>query len=223
MKNSVTLTPKQLAEIIKEDPKTFIEAFNEANERYEEVQIDERFAKPAQIETNGRVTFGDIKAPVSIVEFSDFQCPPCAMASGYVKTVIKKYEGKVNLVFRHFPLNFHKMARPAAIYFEAIAMEDHEKAKKFHDNIFESIHDYVFLKDEDVIEKKLQNLTKKVEADLHKVKENRKAAEQVVQKDLTEAGQLKVVGTPTFFINGVRPPSGKKGFETVIDLHLKKL
>ena len=50
-----------------------------------------------------------------------------------------------------------------------------------------------------------------------------KEAEQIVQKDLTEAKHLKVVGTPTFFINGVQPPAGRKGFESVIERHLKEL
>ena len=168
MSNSVVITPKHLADVIKKDPKTFIEAFNEANEKYKEKLLDEQFEKPVQIETKDRITFGDLKAPVTIVEFSDFQCSPCAMASGYVKTVIKQYKGKVKLVYRHFPLNFHKMAKPAAIYFEAIAMEDHEKARKFHDTIFENIQEYVFLKDKEIIEKKLQDLVKKIGADVQK-------------------------------------------------------
>ena len=223
MKNLATITPKQLANIIKKDPKTFIKAFNEAEKKYKEQQIDEQFEKPVQIETDGRVTFGDLNAPVTIVEFSDFQCPPCAMASRYVKTVIKKYEGKVRLVFRHFPLSFHKMAEPAAIYFEAIAMEDQEKARKFHDNIYENIEEYIFLKDEDIIKNKLQDLVKKVDADLKKVTKNKKEAEKIVQKDLSEASHLNITGTPTFFINGVRPPAKKEGFEAVIERHLKKL
>lgn len=223
----VVITPKDLADVIKKDPETFIEAVKEASEKYQEIalkkKLDEQFEKPAQIETEGRVTFGNPKAPVTIVEFSDFQCPACAGASGFIKDIVKKYEGKVKLVYRHFPLSFHKMAKPAAIYFEAIAMEDHGKARKFHDVIFENFQEYASLKEEKVIEEKLQELLKTVEADGEKVKENREKAEAIVQKDLLEASRLRVRGTPTFFINGVQPPDRGKGFESVIERHLEDL
>ena len=223
MGNLRGITPAQLADIIKEDPKTFIEAYEEANKKYQEQQLDEQFEKPAQIETEGRVTFGDLKAPVTIVEFSDFQCPPCAGFSKYLKTVIKKYEGKVKLVFRHFPLDFHKMAKPAAIYFEAIAMEDHEKARKFHDTLFENSRDYSSLEDEKAIESTLQALIKEMGVDAKKITENIKEVEKIVQKDLREASHLKVSGTPTLFINGIQPPFDSKGIEVVIERHLKEL
>ena len=223
----VVITPKHLADVIKKDPATFIDAVKEASEKYQEISLrkkmDEQFEKPVEIDIKDRVTFGDPKAPIAIVEFSDFQCPACAGASGFIKNIVKKYEGKVKLVYRHFPLSFHKMAKPAAIYFEAIAMEDHEKAKKFHDSIFENFQKYAALKDAKAIEKKLQALVKEVGADAKKVKENMEKAEKIVQKDLLEANQLRVRGTPTFFINGVQPPDRGRGFEAVIERHLEKL
>ena len=223
----VVITPKHLADVIKKDPETFIEAVKEASEKYQELalekKMDEQFKKPERIDIKGRVTFGDPKAPVAIVEFSDFQCPACAGASGFIKNIVEKYEGKVKLVYRHFPLSFHKMAKPAAIYFEAIAMEDHEKARKFHDAIFENFQEYAALKDAKVIEKKLQDLVKEVKADPKKVKENMEKAEEIVQNDLIEANKLRVRGTPTFFINGVQPPDRGQGFEAVIERHLKDL
>ena len=223
----VVITPKHLADVIKKDPETFINAVKDASENYQKIslkkQLDEQFDKPAKIKTEGRVTFGDPKAPIAIVEFSDFQCPACAGASGFAKNILKKYKGKVKLVYRHFPLSFHKMAKPAAIYFEAIAMEDHEKAKQFHDSIFENFQEYASLKDEKKIEKSLKALAKKVNADLEKVKENKERAKKVVEQDMAEGDQLRVRGTPTFFINGVRPPDRGNGFEAVIERHLKKL
>lgn len=142
--------------------------------------------------------------------------------SKYLKTLIKKYEGKVKLVFRHFPLDFHKMAKPAAIYFEAVAMEDHEKARKFHDILFENSREYATLENKKEIENTLQALIKKMKVNVEKITENKKDAEKIVQKDLKEANQLKVSGTPTFFINGVQPPFDPKGIETVIERHLKE-
>ena len=217
------ITAKQLAEIIRKDPKTFMEAFNSANQKYKEKLLDEQFENPAPIETKGRVTFGNVKAPISIVQFSDFQCPPCANASASLKTLIEKYKGKVKLVFKHFPLDFHPMAKPASIYFEAIALIDHSMARKFHDIIYKNIQEYKSLKDTISIEKALQNLVKKAGAKLQEAKKNKKSAEKIIQKDITEAKHLKVIGTPSFFINGVQPPPSKKAFEEIIERHLKKL
>lgn len=223
----VVITPKHLADVIKKDPETFINAVKEASEKYQKSalkkQLDEQFDKPAKIETEGRVTFGDPKAPIAIVEFSDFQCPACAGASGFAKNILKKYEGKVKLVYRHFPLSFHKMAKPAAVYFEAIAMEDHEKARNFHDSIFENFQKYASLKDEKKIEKHLQALVKEVDADPKKVKENKEKATEIVEQDMVEGNKLRVRGTPTFFINGVQPPDRGNGFIAVIERHLEKL
>src|SRR5206468_3654759 len=57
---------------------------------------------------------GPDNAPVTIVEFSDFQCPFCGRAFPTVEKVMKDYDGKVRLVFRHFPLSFHANAQKAA-------------------------------------------------------------------------------------------------------------
>ena len=224
----MVISPKELADVIKKDPETFIEAVKSAGEEYQkaalEKDLEKQFEDPVQIETKGRVTFGDEKAPVTIVEYSDFQCPACAGASEYVKAVLKKYDGKVKLVYKHFPLSFHKMAEPAAAYFEAVAMEDHEKARQFHDHIFRDFHEkYAKLKNKAVIETKLQELTKTVGADLNKVKANLASAKKIVDQDKAEGARLRVRGTPSFFINGVRPPDRGKGFEMVIERHLKDL
>ncbi len=213
----VSISPKNLAKIIKKDPEAFINAIKEASENYQKQAatkaLEDQFKNPVDIPVKGRVTFGNTEAKVNIVEYSDFQCPYCAKASEQMKGLIEKYEGKVNLVYKHFPLSFHPFAKPAAEYFEAIALVDHEKARNFHDAIFNNFSDYGRLKDEREIKKSLKNLVKKVGADMQTVESNMKEAVETVKEDMAEAEKLQVRGTPSFFINGVNP-EGR--FEMVI-------
>jgi protein-disulfide isomerase len=86
--------------------------------------------------SSGRIMRGDAAAPVTIVEYTDFQCPYCANGAQTVKKIMAQYEGKVRLVVKHYPLQFHPMAMPSARYFEAIALQSPEKAWQFYDRLF---------------------------------------------------------------------------------------
>lgn len=225
------LSPNNLARVIKSDPYTFMEAVRVSGKKYqkiaqkkalagEEDRIKEELKKPKDIATNNRVTFGPKKAPVTIVEFSDFQCPYCSKASARLKSIIKKYNGKVNVVYKNFPLSFHPFAEPAAQYFEAIAISDKSKARKFHDLIFDNFSDYARVKGDADIKKALGKLIKKVGISKVQVQKNLPQAKKIVSADVKEAEKLQIRGTPTFFVNGVNP--GRKDLEDVIDLVLKK-
>lgn len=205
--NMVSINSKDLAQVIKNDPETFVEATRDAVENFQKQSakkaLEKRMKNPEKLATKGRVTFGDPKAAITIVEYSDFQCPYCARASKHVKGLVKKYKGKVSVVYKHFPLSFHPFAQPAAEYFEAIALIDHEQAKKFHDAIFDNFEDYASLKEEAKIHKSLQALVTKLKFDLKKVKSNMDKAKAIVQEDMAEAEKIKVRGTPSFYVNGV--------------------
>ena len=84
----------------------------------------------------GRIVRGNPAAPVTIVEFTDFQCPYCSAGAQTLSAMMKKYEGKVKLTVRHYPLPFHPSALPAALYFEGIAVQSPEKAWQFYDALF---------------------------------------------------------------------------------------
>ena len=82
----------------------------------EDVTSDPFAAIAAKISIKGSPVRGAADAPVTIVEFSDFQCPYCSRAHKTVATeVMPAYEGKVRLVYKNFPLGFHKWAEPAGI------------------------------------------------------------------------------------------------------------
>ena len=236
--NYYIIKPKDLAKAIKSNPETFAEAVFSINDAMRKVsqkkraeseakKLETSFEKPVKLSTKGRVTFGEAKAPVTIVEFADFQCYYCSQASKSMKKLVEKYNGKVNLVYKHFPLGFHPFANPAAAHFEAIAMEDHEKAKKFHDLIFDNFEKYAKLnaKTEDSkkeMDKRLKELVKAVGADAKKLKENLKKAQAIVDNDKEEGEKAGVTGTPNFVINGVLVPRTHTP-EEIIDRHLKKL
>ena len=76
---------------------------------------------------------GNKNAPITIVEFFDFQCPYCGKGSQTVDKLRERYGEKVKVVYRHLPLNFHPQAMISAMYYEAIRLQSEIKAFKFHD------------------------------------------------------------------------------------------
>jgi protein-disulfide isomerase len=159
---------------------------------------------------------GPAGAPITIIEFSDYQCPFCKRAEGPLKQVLAKYPEQVRLVYRHFPLDGHKDARPAA---EASACADEQgKFWEYHQLVFEAAPT--------LDAKKLRQIAEQTKLDLKAfdgcLADGRQKAK--VQNDL-EAGRLAgVTGTPAFFVNGI-PLSGARPaeeFSKVIDSELAK-
>ena len=217
--NMVSISPENLAKVVKKEPVLFLETLAESAKIAEQTKkakaLEEQFKNPAKIATKGRVTFGNETAPISIVEFSDFQCPYCARAAKSMSSLRKKYDGKVKVIYKHFPLSFHPFAQPAAEYFEAVALIDHEKAKEFHDFIFDNFTNYARLKTEAEINKSIKDILKKIEVDFAEAEKNLEKAKKVVAEDMKEAQVLKVSGTPSFFVNGI--DSRNSDIEMIID------
>jgi protein-disulfide isomerase len=171
--------------------------------------------KRIQVEAIGPAK-GPEGAPVTIVEFSDFQCPFCSRAKTTVDDVVKQYGDKVRLVFRHFPLSFHQEAPKAA---EASACAaDQNKFWEYHDKLFAN---QAALKVDDL---------KKAAADLgldtarfNECLDSGKKAE-LVKKDTTDGEKAGVTGTPAFFINGIVLSGAvpAEEFKAIIDAELSK-
>jgi protein-disulfide isomerase len=139
---------------------------------------------------------GDAKAAVTIIEFSDFQCPYCQGAQATLKEVLAKYEGKVKLGFRDFPLQqIHAQAQPAA---EASRCAGEQgKFWEYHDLLFANPS---MLQQTGLIEqaRKLQLDDKRFEACLTSGK-----FRSAVQSDQQDGMRAGVNGTPAFFVNGI--------------------
>ncbi len=142
---------------------------------------------------------GSLDAPVTIVEYSDFECPFCEAAHSTIQSILRRYEGTVRFVYKHNPLDFHPMAEPAARYFEAIALQDHAQAWIFHDRLFEAQH---LLEDG---EEGLQFIVGSLSINKEQFEQdlNNNIIDQRIIADQTEAEEFGFDGTPAFLINGV--------------------
>ncbi len=154
-------------------------------------------------------------ASVTIVEFSDFQCPYCARLQPVLNEVLNAYPDDVRLVFKDFPLQFHKMAKSAAR--AARAAGEQGKYWEMHDLIF---GDFKNLSDD-----KFKEFAMKLNLDVTRFTADYRSAkyDELIQQDISLGRSAGVGGTPTLFVNGKRMQRrGLDDFKQVIQGYLKK-
>jgi predicted DsbA family dithiol-disulfide isomerase len=152
---------------------------------------------------------GDAGAPVTIVEFSDFQCPFCVRARPTVNRVREVYGDQVRFAFRHFPLAFHDQAQKAG---EAAACAgDQDKFWEMHDLLWKSQGQL----QPSVLKENAAALG--LDANLFGQCLDSGRHASVVADDAAAGSQLGVTGTPAFFING-RPLVGAQPFEAFAEI-----
>lgn len=160
-------------------------------------------------------SIGSDKAKVTLVQFSDFQCPYCQRIHPTVKKILEDYDGKVQVIFRHFPLeSIHPNARPAANASECIA-------DLGGDDAFWKFADEAFANQSSLSDDFYAQTAKKVGVNEAKFQDCYKAKkfDQQVQKDIDEGSAAGVQGTPATFV-GDQLISGAlpyESFKTVID------
>ncbi|HXN85962.1 MAG TPA: thioredoxin domain-containing protein [Candidatus Binataceae bacterium] len=161
---------------------------------------------PPRIEVKfaGHPELGPASAPVTIVEFSDFQCPFCGRAEPALKQVHEKYGDKVRLVYMDFPLGIHDHAIDAASAGRCAGEQG--KFWQFHDEMF-SNQSKLTATDLKADAKKLGLDTAKFDDCFDKGK-----YKSAIETDMAQGRDLGVDGTPAFFING-RPLTGAQPFE----------
>ena len=140
---------------------------------------------------------GDVNAPITLVEYGDYQCPYCAMAYPIVKRLQKYFGKQLRFVFRNFPLTeVHPFAEAAAETAEFAA--DHGKFWQMHDLLYENQDSF-----EIPFFMELANSLGLPEEELEEVIDD-KTYEPKIRKDFLGGVRSGVNGTPTFFINGER-------------------
>lgn len=158
------------------------------------------------VAAEGAPAKGPADAPVTIVEFSDFECPYCSRVVPALDKLVDEYGDKVRLVFRHFPLNFHENAQKASE--ASLCAADQGKFWEMHDLMFEEQQQLA-----------VQNLKEKAErlgldtGAFNECLDSDQYAEQV-QADLQAGVVAGVQGTPAMFING-RFLSGAQPYEAI--------
>jgi protein-disulfide isomerase len=167
-----------------------------------------------QVEATGPAR-GPAGAKVTIIEFSDYQCPFCRRAEPTVEQVLAEYEGKVRFVFRHFPLDrIHPQARGAS---EAAACAA-EQGK------FWEYHAGLFGEGAQFDRPALDALATKTGLDpaAFKACVDERKTQALVEADLKAGEAAGVTGTPAFFINGIplRGALPLDEFKKVIDAEL---
>lgn len=152
----------------------------------------------------GSPSKGPEQAKVTLIEFSDFQCPFCKRVTPTLERIEKEYEGQVRVVFKHLPLSIHSKA-PAA---HAAAEAAHQQGK------FWEMHDKIFANQREMSEQNYEKWAAELGLDVDQFKRDRVAADTAkrVERDSSEAAALGVTGTPAFFING-KFLSGAQPFE----------
>ncbi len=161
-------------------------------------------------------TRGSKQPKVTIVEYSDFQCPYCSRAAATLDTLMKDYASDVQLAYKHNPLPFHQQAMPAALAAEAAR----EQGK------FWEMHDKMFKNQTSLQRADLDKYAQEVGLDMGKYKEamEKEKGKDRIKSDMAEAEKFGARGTPNFFINGhnFRGAQPIEAFKAVVDEEIKK-
>jgi protein-disulfide isomerase len=172
-------------------------------------------ALQAEIAKGDAPSFGPADAKVTLVEFSDFQCPYCSKAAQTTQKIKEKYSSKIRFVFRQFPLPFHDKAHAAA---EA-GLAANAQGK------FWQMHDLMFANQGALDQESLEKYAKQVGLNVATFKKalDTKQYVSAVNADVKLGDQASVNGTPTLFLNGARvqDPTNFDGLSATIEAALK--
>ncbi len=224
--------PAIVTDAIRANPLAFVEAFQDAAknaqgemakraEEEEKKKMEESFNNPLEPTIRADESIrGSKNGQIVLVEYSDFECPFCKRGFETVLSLLKKYDGKMKFVYKHLPLSFHQNANIASRYYEAIRLQDEQKAFKFHDLLYENQRSL------SNGEKFLKAMAEKVGADMKKLAKDindPKVAARIAE-DEKEAAKFGMQGTPGFVLNGV-PIKGaypQTHFEQIISELVKR-
>lgn len=158
--------------------------------------------------------------PVTLVEYSDFQCPACALYYPLVKRVKTDFASTTRFVYRHFPLPQHVHAKTAAYAAEAAGLQG--KFFEMHDVLFEKQKEWE--NDADPTQK-FVSYAETIGLDIARFNTDRTsdAVKKKVDEAESRARTIGIPATPTFFVNGkqVANPNGYDEFKALLDAALK--
>ena len=170
---------------------------------------------PVAIPVAGAPVTGPQNAAVTLVEFSDFQCPYCTLAVPQIHALMKAYPSAVKLIFKEYPLDTHPQAAMAA----AAAVGAQKQGK------FWQMHDALFAQDGHLSRETILGAALELGLDMKRFQDDWKSeqVQHIVTQDVADGDRLGVQGTPTLFINGKRynGPIQLEALKPLIDAELK--
>ncbi|MCI0455104.1 MAG: thioredoxin domain-containing protein [Candidatus Dadabacteria bacterium] len=172
-----------------------------------------------KISLNGVPVKGNTNAKVTIVEYSDFQCPFCKRGADMLPGILDQYKDKVKLVYKQLPLPNHNWAKGAAIASVCAYEQGNDKFWKYHDLLFQKQKEITLEKSKDqfnAFAKETGLNTAKFETCV-----NSPETASKVQNEMKEAQSVGVSSTPTFVVNGmIVQGANPDGLKSAIDASL---
>jgi protein-disulfide isomerase len=161
-------------------------------------------------------THGNESRKITIVSFSDFQCPFCASSAETLRSLQRKYGADLLIAFKHRPLPFHENAMSAAIAAEAARRQGK----------FWEMHDKLFANQKQLDSDSLKSYAREIGLDVARFEKDCQddGLKARVKADVEEADRFGIRGTPAFFVNGRALPGavGEDRFVTIIDEELAR-
>jgi protein-disulfide isomerase len=167
-------------------------------------------------------TRGPANAAVTLEEFGDFECPPCGMLSLPLNQIEHDFQPHVRIIFRHFPLDAHQNALPAALAAEAAGMQG--RFWEMHELLYKEQPAWSKAADAPALFNSYAGI---LGLDIERFKKDMANPEttQLIKKDQQDGIELGVRNTPTIFLNGkeVPPPSlGPDKLRKLVDEAIKE-
>jgi protein-disulfide isomerase len=170
---------------------------------------------PVPIPVDGSPVKGPVDGRITIVEFSDFECPYCSLAVKEVYSLMAAYPNDTKLIFKQFPLSMHPNAPLAA----AASLAAKEQGK------FWELHDLMFANFRKISRDNVLIWARQIGLDMERFKNDLASTkyESVIKKDVADGEAVGVYGTPAFFINGKRynGPVTSESLKPILDAELK--
>lgn len=149
-----------------------------------------------ELDLEGAPLRGAPMSPITIVEYSDFECPYCGRASPALHRIVREFEGQVRLVFKHFPLSGHLHSMPAA----RASMAAHRQGK------FWEMHDLLFANQENLEPAVVERFAEELGLDMDRFHADieDEDVQALIDANKDEGRRVGVDSTPTIFVNGRR-------------------
>jgi protein-disulfide isomerase len=170
---------------------------------------------PIPIPIAGAPAKGPADARITLVEFSDFECPYCSKAAVKVEAILQAYPKDARLIYKQYPLPDHPHARMAAE--AALAAQAQDK--------FWPMHDKLFANGRHLSAETIAGIAKDIGLDMEKFQADMQSAsvKQALRKDIADGDKVDIQGTPTIFVNGKRYNGGLEIplMKPILDAELK--